>query len=105
MSSRGEADPTNLSSKLREGWEPVLAKDYPEIVLMAVENERFKDNVMIGGLLLCRAPEEMMRERQEHFDALADSQSTSVDNMLLRDNDPRMPLFQERKSAVTFGPK
>ena len=56
VSTRGQADAINVSSKLREGWEPVRAVDHPEIFLSSIENERFKDNVVIGGLLLCKAP-------------------------------------------------
>ena len=50
VSSRGTIDATNVSSKLREGWEPVKAVDHPEITLVDIEQERFKDNVVIGGL-------------------------------------------------------
>jgi len=103
ISTQGQADPTNVSSKLREGWEPVLASDHPEIFLTGVENERFKDNVVIGGLLLCKAPQEMVDERNEYYQQQAKGQMTSVDNNLMRENDPRMPLFNERKSTVTFG--
>lgn len=103
VSTRGESDATNVSSKLREGWEPVLAKDHPEIFLMGVENERFKDNVVIGGLLLCKAPEELIAERSAYYNNQTQSQMRAVDNSLMRENDPRMPLFNERKTTVTFG--
>jgi hypothetical protein len=103
VSTQGQADATNVSSKLREGWEPVLAKDHPEIFLMGVENERFKDNVVIGGLLLCKAPEELIAERSAYYNNQTQSQMRAVDNSLMRENDPRMPLFNERKTTVTFG--
>jgi hypothetical protein len=103
VSTQGQADATNVSSKLREGWEPVLAKDHQEIFLMGVENERFKDNVVIGGLLLCKAPEELIAERSAYYNNQTQSQMRAVDNSLMRENDPRMPLFNERKTTVTFG--
>ena len=103
LSTQGQADPTNVSSKLREGWEPVLAKSHPEIFLSGIENERFKDNIVIGGLILCRAPEEMVQERNAYYQAQAQGQMTAVDNNLMRENDPRMPIFNDRKSTVTFG--
>ena len=103
VSTQGQADATNVSSKLREGWEPVLAKDHPEIFLMGVENDRFKDNVVIGGLLLCKAPEELIAERSAYYNNQTQSQMRAVDNSLMRENDPRMPLFNERKTTVTFG--
>ena len=103
VSTRGQADPTNVSSKLREGWEPVKAVDHPEIELVSIENERFKDNVIMGGLMLCKAPVELVQERTEYYQEVTDSQMRSVDNNLMRESDPRMPLFNNRKSEVTFG--
>ena len=102
-STHGQVDATNVSSKLREGWEPVKATDHPEITLVTIENEKFKDNVVIGGLMLCKAPIELVEERTEHFKEQTTNQIKSVDNNLMRENDPRMPLFHERKSKVTFG--
>lgn len=103
VSTRGQADPMNVSLKLREGWEPVKASDHPEVHLMSIENERFKDNIVIGGLMLCKAPKEMIEDRNSHYQEQADAQITSVDNNFMRESDPRMPLFSERKSKVTFG--
>ena len=102
-SNQGTIDPTNVSSKLREGWEPVKASDHPEITLVTIENENFKDNVVIGGLMLCKAPQELVNERTEYYKQQSDNQIHSVDNNLMRENDPRMPLFNDRKSKVTFG--
>ena len=76
------------------------AEDHPEITMVAVENERFKDNVVIGGLMLCKAPVELSEERNEHYEQQNDAQIHSVDNNLMRENDPRMPLFNERKTRL-----
>ena len=103
VSTQGNVDATNVSSKLREGWEPVKAEDHPEITMVTTEQERFKDNVVIGGLMLCKAPEELARERTEYYETQTNQQMQSVDNNFMRENDPRMPLFNERKSKVTFG--
>jgi|TARA_R100001129_G_scaffold172638_2_gene143470 hypothetical protein len=103
VSSRGTTDATNVSSKLREGWEPVKAVDHPEITLVTVENERFADNVVMGGLMLCKAPKEMVEERSEYYEDQTQSQMASVDNNLMRESDPRMPIFNDRKTKVSFG--
>ena len=103
VSTQGNVDATNVSSKIREGWEPVKASDHPEITLVSIENERFKDNVVIGGLLLCKAPDEMVVQRNDYYNQQSQAQMSSVDNNLMRENDPRMPLFNERKTQVTFG--
>ena len=103
ISTNGQSDATNVSAKLREGWEPVRAEDHPEIFTDAVADARFKDNVIVGGLMLCKAPEELVEERTEFYQNQADSQIRSVDNNLMRENDPRMPIFNNRKTKVTFG--
>ena len=92
VSTQGQVDATNVSSKLREGWEPVKATDHPEIIMVAIEQERFKDNVVIGGLMLCKAPKELVEERNQYYAAQASAQMNSVDNNLMRENDPRAPV-------------
>jgi hypothetical protein len=103
VATQGQVDATNVSSKLREGWEPVRAEDHPEITMVTVENERFADNVVIGGLMLCKAPSELVQERTDYYNNQTKSQMSSVDNNLMRENDPRMPIFNERKTTVSFG--
>ena len=104
ISMLGQADPGNTSSKLREGYEPVKADEYPELMVHAVVDGRFKGNIEIGGLVLCRIPAEFMSQRDKHYSDLNKSQIESVDNNYLRNSDPKMPMFAERKSRVTFGP-
>jgi hypothetical protein len=103
VSTNGQADPRNLSSKIREGWEPVRIEEQPKFGLLMDPNSRFKDNIEIGGLLLCKTPTEFVNQRNEHYQNLTDSQTRAVDNSFMRQNDPRMPLFNERKSTVSFG--
>jgi len=103
ISTLGRADPMNTSAKLREGWEPVKAADHPEVRLDMVEDSRFRDNIVIGGLMLCKAPVELVDQRGSYYGNQADSQMRSVDNNFMRENDSRMPLFSDRKSKVTFG--
>jgi len=100
ISTLGTADPMNVSSKLREGWEPVKASDHPEVQMMVVENERFKDNIVIGGLMLCKTPTELVEDRNAYYQQQTDAQMSAVDNNFMRENDPRMPLFRERTSSV-----
>ena len=104
VSTMGQNDPRNVSSKLREAWEPVRAADHPEIS-MYLDNdiERYKDNIVVGGLMLCKTPTEMVDQRNSFYQKQADAQMRSVDSNFMRENDPRMPLFAERKSTVSFG--
>jgi hypothetical protein len=103
-STMNQADPRNLSAKLREGWEPVMLEEQPQFKLLVDPNSRFKDNIEIGGLLLCKSPEEFVEQRNKYYSAQADAQMEAVDNTLMRQNDPRMPLFNERKTETSrFG--
>jgi len=103
VATLNQADPRNLSSKMREGWEPVRIEEQPKFQLLVDPNSRYKDNIEIGGLLLCKTPEEFVNQRNAHFAKQTQSQTDAVDNNLMRQSDPRMPLFKENKSTTSFG--
>jgi hypothetical protein len=103
ISTLNAPDPRNLSAKMREGWEPVRLEEQPKFQLLADPNSRFKDNIEIGGLLLCKTPTELVEQRNAYFQKQSQNQTEAVDNNLMRQSDPRMPLFSERKSTSTFG--
>jgi hypothetical protein len=104
ISTLGTADPGHISAKLREGWEPVKASEHPEIQIMATgDKPRFPDSIEIGGLLLCKTPKEFVAQRNSYYQRQTDGQMQSVDNAFMRENDPRMPVFKERRSEVKFG--
>ena len=103
VSMLNQADPRNLSTKIREGWEPVRIEEQPKFQLLVDPNSRFKDNIEIGGLLLCKTPEEFVEQRSQHYKNQTQAQTEAVDNNLMRQSDPRMPLFKERKSSTSFG--
>ena len=99
----GQFDPTNTSAKFREGWEPVKAESQPQMHVFADPNSRFKGNIEIGGLLLCKIPKEFMEQRAAFYRKASDDQVKALDNNFMQANDPRMPLFSERKTGVSFG--
>jgi len=103
VSTMNNADPRNLSAKLREGWEPVPIEEQPKFKLLADPNSRFKDNIEVGGLLLCKTPSEFVQQRNDHFANITQSQTDAVDNSFMRQSDARMPLFTEKKSSSSFG--
>ncbi len=103
VSTMNNADPRNLSAKLREGWEPVAIEEQPKFRLLADPQSRFKDNIEVGGLLLCKTPTDFVDQRNAHFAKVTQSQTDAVDNSFMRQSDARMPLFQERKSSSSFG--
>ena len=102
-STLNAADPRNLSAKLREGWEPVKVEEQPQFQLLIDPTSRFKDNIEVGGLLLCKTPTEMVQQRNDYYARQTEAQTEAVDNNLMSQSDPRMPLFRERKSSSSFG--
>lgn len=103
VATLGQADPRNLSAKLREGWEPVKIEEQPKMQLLTDPTSRFKDNVEIGGLLLCKTPSDFVKQRAEYFARQTQAQTDAVDNSLMRQSDSRMPIFKEGKSSTSFG--
>lgn len=95
----GQSHASNVSKKMREGWEPVKASDFPELRLQG----NTSGNVEIGGLMLCSMPEELAQSRNDYYNRQATAQMESVDNNFMRSSDARMPLFSEKKSSVTKG--
>ena len=103
VSTLNKDDPKNITSKLREGWEPVGIEEQPKFRLLAEQDGRFKDNILIGGLLLCKTPVEFVQQRNEYYTRQTQSQTEAVDNNMMRQSDTRMPLFKESKSTTSFG--
>ena len=99
----GINDPTNFSRKSREGWEPCRLEDHPELALVVDKDAQASGLVEIGGLILCKIPEEFVQQRTEYINGHNKAQMESVDNSFMRENDPRMPLFSDKKSNVSFG--
>lgn len=97
------SDPRNLSGKLREGWEPVTIEEQPTMKLLVDPNSRFAGSIEIGGLLLCKTPTEFIQQRNASVQKVTDAQTRAVDNNLMRQSDPRMPIFNEKKSSTSFG--
>lgn len=103
VSTLNTPDPINLSAKRREGWEPVKASEHPELHLHLDADSASKDTVVVGGLMLCKTPEEFVDQRNSHYLKQANDQMSAVDNSFMRQSDVRMPLFSDKKSSTTFG--
>jgi hypothetical protein len=95
----GEEQPTNVSQRLREGYEPVSVKDHPEFMREA----NAKGEVKIGGLMLCKMPSEMLEDRKQYYEEQANRQVVAVNSKFLGQSDPRMPVFADVKSGSSRG--
>jgi hypothetical protein len=103
VTTNGQAEAKNISAKFREGWEPVRLEEQPKFKLLSDPNSRFKDNIEVAGLLLCKMPEEFVGQRTAHYAKVTRDNMDAVDNNFMRASDSRMPLFQEKKSSTSFG--
>jgi hypothetical protein len=100
----GNSDNPNVSTRFREGYIPVKAADHPELQLITDMDSRFKDNIEVGGLLLCAIPEEIAEDRIEQQLEQSNRQMEAVDNNYMRQSDPRMPVLKpERETRTSFG--
>jgi len=102
---RGQDDRKNVMARLREGWEPVRADEYPDFESPIVEEGKFEGVIGVGGLILCRIPIETVQERDAFFASKTQNQMDAVDNDMMRDGShPSMSISRpERQSRVTIG--
>ena len=101
---RGTQDDKNVTARLRSGYEPVRAEEYPDrLDLPHLTEGKFKGVIAVGGLMLMRCPLEIKESRDEYFAKMTNDQQKSVDNDLMREEHPSMPISQERQSRVEFG--
>jgi hypothetical protein len=100
----GNPDPANMAKARREGWVPCKAEEHPELMAdFASFGLKPEGLVEIGGLVLCKTTVENATARDEYYENMSRASMESVDNNFLRENDPRMPLFTEKASKVSFG--
>ena len=103
VATLGNADARNIAGKLREGYEPVTIAEQPKFKMLTDPDSRFKDNIEVGGLLLCKIPEDFIRQKSDYLKGKNDAQLRAVNANLMRENDPRMPLFNDSKRKVSKG--
>ena len=99
----GHDDKPNFTKRLREGYEPVRADEYPNFECAVIEDGKYKGVIGVGGLILARLPVEVAESRKDYFAQKTSQQMTAVDNDLMREQHPSMPISRERSSRVSFG--
>jgi hypothetical protein len=99
----GFDDTKNMSGKLREGWELVRADEYPDQDYPSMTTGKYSGVIGVGGLVLARIPEEIALQREAYYKGQTKSREEAVDNDILKEQHPSMPINQERQTRVTFG--
>jgi|TARA_R110000796_G_scaffold40595_4_gene100487 hypothetical protein len=102
-SMRGEEDKMNVNTKLREGWEPVRKDEYPDYEAPTIDEGRWEGVIGQGGLMLCRIPVETAQERSAYYGTRTREQMAAVDQDLMKEQHPSMPISNNRQSRVSFG--
>jgi hypothetical protein len=99
----GFDDAKNMSSKMRSGWELVRADEYPEQSYPKVNEGKYAGVIGVGGLVLARIPEEIAKSREEYYKKQVRDRDQAIENDLMKEQHPSMPINSERQTRVTFG--
>ena len=101
--SMGFDDTKNMSGKIRSGWDLVRSDEYPDHDYPSVNEGRYAGVIGVGGLVLARIPEELARQREAYFDKRTADRNEALENDVLKEQHPSMPINQDRQTRVTFG--
>ena len=101
--SMGQDDSKNITGKLRSGWEFVRADEYPNEDYPSIDSGKYAGVIGVGGLVLARITEELAQSREEYFRKQVADREEALENDVLKEQHPSMPINQERQTRVTFG--
>jgi hypothetical protein len=101
--SMGFDDTKNMSGKIRSGWDLVRADEYPDTDYPTVNEGRYAGVIGVGGLVLARIPEELAKQREAYFNQMTQDRNDALENDVLKEQHPSMPINQDRQTRVTFG--
>jgi len=99
----GFQDTKNVAGRIRSGYELVRADEYPNSDYPIVEDGKYKGVIGVGGLVLARVPEEIAQQRADYYKKQARENVEAVDNDLMKEQHPSMPINIDRQTRVTFG--
>ena len=101
--SMGQDDSKNMSGKIRSGWDLVRGDEYPDYDYPTVNDGKYAGVIGVGGLVLARIPEELAKQREAYFNQMTHDRNEALENDVLKEQHPSMPINQERQTRVTFG--
>jgi hypothetical protein len=99
----GFHDTKNVAGRIRSGYELVRSDEYPDSDYPQVEDGKYKGVIGVGGLVLARVPEEIAQQRTDYYTKQAQDNVEAVDNDLMKEQHPSMPINIDRQTRVTFG--
>ena len=99
----GFDDTSNMSAKLRSGFELVRADQYSDVDYPTIQDGKYKGVIGVGGLVLARIPDEIVEARKEYFEQQTKDRNDAIENDLMKEQHPSMPINSDRQTRVTFG--
>jgi len=99
----GYQDTGNMAAQIKSGWELVRADEYPNSDYPEVTEGKYAGNIGVGGLVLARMPKELAESRDEYFRQMNTDRNEALNNDVLKEQHPSMPINQDRQTRVTFG--
>ena len=99
----GFDDSKNMAGRIRSGYELVRADAYPGSQYPTITEGKYKGVIGVGGLLLAKVPEEVVKSREAYFNSMTQDANDAIENDLMKEQHPGMPINAERQSRVTFG--
>ena len=88
----------NISRILETILSEIGQNDYP-----VIHEGKHAGLIGIGGLVLARIPEEILKSRAEYFRKITQDRTDAIDRDLMKEQHPDMPINIDRQSRVTFG--
>ena len=101
--SMGQDDTRNMSGKIRSGWDLVRGDEYPDYDYPTVNDGKYAGVIGVGGLVLARIPEELAKQREAYYNQMNADRNEALENDLMKEQHPSMPINQDRQTRVTFG--
>ena len=101
--SMGFDDTKNISGKIRSGWELVRSDEYPDSDYPIISEGKYAGVIGVGGLVLARISEELAKSREQYFAEKTADRNEALENDVLKEQHPSMPINQDRQTRVTFG--
>ena len=99
----GYQDTGNMAAQIKSGWELVRADEYPDADYPEVTDGKYAGMIGVGGLVLARMSEELAKSRDEYYKQMNADRNEALNNDVMEEQHPSMPINQERQTRVTFG--
>ncbi len=103
IESMGFQDTKNVAGRLRSGYELVRSDEYPDSDYPVIGEGKYAGVIGVGGLVLTRVPEEIAQSRAQYYSDQGKEQDQAVENDLMKEQHPSMPINVDRQTRVTFG--